>query len=151
MIIGPADRGDLSAIVAIERECFSDPWSRDGFRAMLDRPEVFFATLRDAAAGPVVGYVVAIFAGGEGEIANLAIAPASRRNGRGGRLVVAALQEAERRGAEALYLEVRESNAGARQLYDSHRFEVVGRRRRYYQRPVEDALVLRRPVGPRLT
>ena len=48
------------------------------------------------------------------------------------------------RGIEAVYLEVRDSNQRARQLYRSRGFEEVGRRRGYYRRPVEDAIVLRR-------
>jgi ribosomal-protein-alanine N-acetyltransferase len=50
-------------------------------------------------------------------------------------------------GARALYLEVRESNVAARALYQSRRFDIVGRRRGYYQRPAEDALVLRRSLA----
>ena len=47
-----------------------------------------------------------------------------------------------------VYLEVRESNRAARTLYDADGFEPVGRRRRYYRSPVEDALVLKREIGP---
>ena len=55
-----------------------------------------------------------------------------------------ALDEGRARGIEAVYLEVRDSNQRARRLYRSRGFEEVGRRRGYYRRPVEDAIVLRR-------
>jgi len=66
-----------------------------------------------------------------------------RRQGIGASLLDAALAEGRRRGAQNMYLEVRESNSAARRLYASRGFEELGRRRGYYKRPVEDAIVLR--------
>jgi len=167
VVIGPATLADVSEIETIEESVFSDPWSANSFRALPGDPRVLFACARSGvgdgdSAGPgpgaaatgagrgVLGYVVAIFAADEGEIGNLAVAPAAQGQGIGGRLLDAVLAEAERRGCVVLYLEVRESNAAARQLYASRGFKEAGRRRGYYQRPVEDALLLRRTVGPRL-
>ncbi|HEU4989962.1 MAG: ribosomal protein S18-alanine N-acetyltransferase [Gemmatimonadota bacterium] len=149
--IEPASAGDVAAVAAIEREVFTDPWAESAFAGLLGRPHVYFAVAHPASGTATSGYVVAIFAGGEGEIANLAVAPDARGRGLGARLVDAVFQEAGRRDTEALYLEVRESNAAARHLYGTRGFEEVGRRRGYYRRPVEDALILRRSVGPRLT
>jgi len=56
-------------------------------------------------------------------------------------------QKAAARGIAAVFLEVRDSNQRARELYASRGFEEVGRRRRYYRRPVEDAIVLRRTLS----
>jgi len=91
----------------------------------------------------VAGYVVAIDAADEGEILNLAVAPQSRRRGLGHALVRRVLEALTGRGARAIYLEVRESNAPARRLYAAHGLREVGRRTQYYRRPVEDAIVLR--------
>jgi ribosomal-protein-alanine N-acetyltransferase len=91
---------------------------------------------------------VALLYGEEGEIADLAVAPAARRLGVGGLLLDRVVAEAMESGVRALYLEVRESNSAARALYHSRGFDTVGRRRRYYQRPAEDALVLRRDMAP---
>ncbi len=151
MRIQPAVVEDVPRIAAIEQLVFSDPWPATAFAGLLDRDHLFFAVAREGAGGPVVGYVVAIFAGGEGEIANLAVAPDFQGRGIGSDLVEAVLREAGLLGVEGLYLEVRESNAAARRLYGDRGFEQVGRRRGYYRRPAEDALVLRRLVGPRLT
>jgi ribosomal-protein-alanine N-acetyltransferase len=91
----------------------------------------------------VAGYVVALDAADEGEILNLAVAPEGRRHGVGRRLVEAVLSRLSEKGVHHVFLEVRESNAPARSLYESHGFREVGRRRGYYRRPVEDAIVLR--------
>jgi ribosomal-protein-alanine N-acetyltransferase len=140
---------DVEAIVAIEQRSFSDPWSESSFRDLLDHPRIYFACARlggreEGSGDRVVGYVVAWFAAGEGEIANLAVSPAERRRGLGGVLLDAALAEGRRLGATETFLEVRSTNARARQLYESRGFVEVGRRRNYYRRPTEDAVILRR-------
>ena len=140
-----ASSADLDAVVAIERAAFSDPWSRGSFASLLSDPRVFFVVGVDPAGGggAVAGYAVAFFVVDEAELANLAAAPHVRRRGIGGLLLDAVIREAGRRGTRELFLEVRESNAAARALYASRGFAEVGRRRGYYRRPVEDALVLR--------
>jgi [ribosomal protein S18]-alanine N-acetyltransferase len=145
-VLGPALRAHIAEVAAIEEACFSDPWSEGSFRQALDNPGVFFRVATEGAGGPVAGYVVAWFAADEGEIANVAVAPSARGRGIGGLLLDAAIAAAAERGAQALYLDVRESNARARALYDSRGFVEVGRRRRYYRRPAEDAIVLRRGI-----
>jgi [ribosomal protein S18]-alanine N-acetyltransferase len=144
--IHPVLAGQLGEIVAIERASFNDPWSAASFEAVMTEPAAFFAVARDGAGADVAGYVVAWFAADEGEIANLAVRQPTRRRGVGAALLDAALEEGRRRGAAATYLEVRDSNAAARALYASRRFEEVGRRRDYYRKPVEDAIVLRRSM-----
>ena len=143
--IDAAREEDIDAIAVIEREAFSDPWSARSFREALEHPAVYFGCARSGADG-VQGYVVAWFIADEGEIANLAVASSGRGTGIGKALLDAALEEAGRRGAGAVYLEVRDSNERARRLYHSRAFEEVGRRRQYYRRPVEDAIVLRRTL-----
>ena len=146
--ISAATDADIPAIVAIEGRAFSDPWSARSFREALEHPAVFFACARAtdgrSSEGEVAGYVVAWFVADEGEIANLAVDPSGWGTGIGQALLDAALEEGMRRETAAVYLEVRDSNERARRLYHSREFEQVGRRREYYQRPVEDAIVLRR-------
>jgi len=144
--IGPARVHDLASVAAIERAAFSDPWSVRSFREALDSGSVYFACAR-SDAGSVLGYVVAWFVADQGEIANIAVAPDQRGQGVGRALLDAALEEAATRGIAAVFLEVRDSNQRARELYASRGFEEVGRRRRYYRRPVEDAIVLRRTLS----
>ena len=138
---------DIPTIAAIERRAFSDPWSERSFHDVLAHSRMYFACIREDGDGytapHVVGYVVAWFAGGQGEIANLAVDETARGRGLGAALLSAALDEARRQGTEEVFLEVRSSNMRARQLYESRGFVEVGRRRRYYRRPVEDAIILR--------
>jgi [ribosomal protein S18]-alanine N-acetyltransferase len=140
--IRPAVPDDLDAVVAIERQSFTDPpWSRASFTALVDSPRAFFSVA--CGAGTVVGYVVAWVVGDEAEVANLAVALEWRGRGVGAVLLDAALTEARQGGAHVAHLEVRDSNKAARALYGSRGFTPVGRRRRYYQSPVEDAVLLR--------
>src|SRR4051812_39266390 len=140
--IEPALHGDLNFIAALEKAAFSDPWSRASFESVIDEPAAYIAVAR-AATEVILGYVVAWFAADEGEIANLAVREPTRRQGVGASLLDAALGEGRRRRAKNMYLEVRDSNEAARRLYASRGFEELGRRRGYYKRPVEDAIVLR--------
>jgi [ribosomal protein S18]-alanine N-acetyltransferase len=141
-----ARRDDVDDIAAIERRAFSDPWSAGSFRALFGNPLVHFAVAEDTISGRVLGYVVSWYVVDEAEIANLAVADDVRRGGVGARLLDHALDIAKERRCRVVFLEVRESNAGARALYASRGFQVAGRRAKYYRKPVEDALVLRREL-----
>jgi ribosomal-protein-alanine N-acetyltransferase len=127
----------------MERAAFSDPWSAGQLRDCLAAGFEFLVAERD---GVVVGYVIAIRAADEAEILNLCVASTARRAGTGSALVRAIIGRLAALGARHVYLEVRSSNAAARRLYEREGFEPVGRRRRYYRRPVEDAIVLRSAI-----
>jgi len=143
--IESATADDVAEIVELERASFSDPWSANAFESALRESAVYFRVIR--AEGRLAGYVVAWFVADEGEIANLAVSPAMRRRGLAGALLDEVIHEAERRGVTSMYLEVRDSNDAARALYASRGFDEVGRRRKYYRKPVEDAIVLRRAAA----
>jgi ribosomal-protein-alanine N-acetyltransferase len=97
----------------------------------------------DGDDAKIAGYIVALEAADSGEILNLAVAPGGRRHGLGRALVKQVVETLRGRGVQEIYLEVRESNAPARALYAGHGFKEVGRRKQYYRRPLEDAIVLR--------
>jgi [ribosomal protein S18]-alanine N-acetyltransferase len=137
-------REDVDDVAEIERRAFSDPWSAGSFRALLGNPLVHFVVAEDAVTGRLLGYVVAWFVVDEAEIANLAVSDEARRSGVGARLLDNAVAAAQQRHCHVVFLEVRESNVAARALYASRGFEVAGRRVKYYRKPAEDALVLRR-------
>ena len=122
---------------------FSDPWSANDFAECVRSAVPFLVAEED---GAVVGYVVAHAAADEGEILNLGVAPSHRRRGVGRALVERVLALLVQQGVRVVYLEVRESNAVARRLYQSLGFGEVARRARYYRRPVEDAVVLRAAI-----
>jgi len=146
VLVRAAAAADLDAIVAIERASFADPWTRRAFAEVLSGGRVRF-DVACAAGGPVVGYVIAWFVADEGEIANLAVAPAHRRAGIAALLLAGVIAAARASGVVTLHLEVRESNASARALYAAFGFREAGRRRAYYRTPTEDALLLRLAVG----
>jgi [ribosomal protein S18]-alanine N-acetyltransferase len=139
--VAPATRDDLDAVVGLEVVAFADPWTRMAFEAALKERHARFRVARTAEG--VIGYVIAWFVLDEGEIANLAVAPTARRRGVARALLQHIIGEAGGSGLVRLFLEVRESNATARALYNSLGFAPVARRPRYYRKPVEDAIVLR--------
>jgi ribosomal-protein-alanine N-acetyltransferase len=147
-VIRPGRAADLASVVELERACYSDPWPATAFAALPDNPRVYFAVADSPVVKSIAGYVVAWYVLDEGELANLAVATAARRQGIGKALLDAAIGESLDRGVADLYLEVRESNQSARRLYASRGFEEVSRRKGYYRSPVEDALILRRTLKP---
>lgn len=143
--VRPAEERDLARIHAIERASFADPWALEGFRDTLERGRARV----EVAVGPedeVLGYAVAWFVSDESEIANLAVAPEARRRRIGLLLLDRILQAAASLGARTVFLEVRQSNVAAQRLYAARGFEVSGRRRGYYRKPAEDALIMRRAL-----
>ena len=140
----PATTEDLAEVSALERRCYADPWPGAAFAALPDNPNVFFAVARSGVDRLLAGYVVGWHVLNEAELANLAVEPSARRRGIGRLLLDAMLKDADQRNIDRVFLEVRESNAAARELYATHGFEEVGRRKKYYRSPDEDALILRR-------
>jgi ribosomal-protein-alanine N-acetyltransferase len=135
---------DLEQVVAIEVESYSVPWSEITFRGLLRRRDADMIVV--CSDGAVVGYAAFWCVIDQGELGNVAVTRAWRGKGLGARLVAEVLRRAAERGVREVFLEVRPTNTVARRLYEQLGFAPVGRRRNYYQDPVEDALVLRRPV-----
>lgn len=133
-----ADSKDIPAIVATERVSFSDPWPASTFASLLGRYAAVVQCDSEIAA-----YVFGRRTAEQGEILNLAVGPAHRQRGLATRLVGWALDSFGEVGVGAVFLEVRESNLAARRLYRSLGFREVGRRRGYYSRPREDAVVMK--------
>ena len=95
----------------------------------------------------LAGFACLMWYGDEGEILNIAVRTSARRNGIGQRLMDAMLTEGAADGVRDFYLEVRESNAAARHLYEKNGFEALGIRKRYYTNPVENAVVMRKTIA----
>lgn len=146
LVLRHAALADVERVAELELSCFtSDPWPRQSFESFIDRAGVTFIVAEDPGREEgIVGYAVLIQVAEEAELLNLAVAGDSRRGGIGSSLLRSLLEVAARDGVTTVYLEVRESNAAARGLYAAHGFVEVGRRRRYYQRPGEDALILQK-------
>jgi [ribosomal protein S18]-alanine N-acetyltransferase len=132
---------DLSRMLEIEQSSFSTPWRRSTFEGLLRRGDADLIGV--TVEGRLVGYAITWTIMDQAELGNVAVTPDARRRGLGRVLIEAALARVRRRGARECFLEVRESNQVARRLYEALGFAVIGRRRRYYSSPVEDALVMR--------
>jgi ribosomal-protein-alanine acetyltransferase len=143
-LLRPATEADLNEVVRIERACFADPWSEESFRRLLAGDPAIFQVLVLPPENRIAGYVIAFAIGDDAELLNVAVEPQSRGKGFAGQMLDAVLIELGGRGVRAAFLEVRESNSAARGLYGSRGFREIGRRKNYYRRPVEDALVMRR-------
>ena len=143
MQVRDATAADLPALLALERDApTAAHWSEAEYHRLFAAPSGRLALIvRDES---VRGFIVAREVGLEWEIENIVVASAFRRCGLGARLVQELLEMACNRGAQALYLEVRESNAAARALYSKLGFAEIGRRKVYYQNPEEDALLYKK-------
>lgn len=142
---------DAAALERIHREDFSRPWSAAEFEGLLSQSNVFgFLAVPDGRPrGAAVGFVLARLAADEAEILTVAVARSDRRRGLGRRLMEAVLRELHTHRAEALFLEVDETNAGAIALYRGLGFRQVGRRDGYYAQHAgvrTGALVMRRDL-----
>ena len=140
-VVRPMRPADLADVMPIERRSFTASWEESTFRGLMRRPSA--ALLVAEVEGEVAGYSVMWFAADEGELGNIAVLPELRGQGLGLHLLRESISIASGRGVSSLYLEVRETNTGARALYEAVGFTVVGVRKEYYKEPVEDAIVMR--------
>ena len=140
--IVPMDRSHIPQIAALERECFSDPWSERLLEDALFDPQACFIAAEDEE-GHVLGYAGLHAVLDEGYIDDIAVAPDARRHG-----VASALLDVFCRFGAAnlafLTLEVRKSNAPAIALYEKFGFRQAGLRPGYYRHPREDAVIMTR-------
>lgn len=130
----------IPQVAAIEAEVFSEPWTAKGFADALELSHTLFYAA--CVEGRAAGYCGLYLAADEGEVTNVAVSPPFRQNGIAQALVHRMLAEAYERGARRIFLEVRGSNEPAIALYRKLGFCVNGCRKNFYQRPVEDALVM---------
>ena len=96
----------------------------------------------ESERGEIAGFIVARRIANDLEILNFAVRPTARRQGIGAALLGEALRWGSAFSAGQAFLEVRASNLATLRFYEQHKFQVTGRRPRYYTAPIEDALVL---------
>lgn len=133
----------LDQVAALEKICFpEDPWSRRLFAEVLegDHSAALLALGED---GTLLGYLVFTVVLDEGNIDNIAVLPQARQQGIAMELMKTLHYFAKQWGVAFITLEVRASNTGAIALYRKLRYDEVGRRRSYYLKPKEDALIMR--------
>jgi [ribosomal protein S18]-alanine N-acetyltransferase len=137
----PMKRRHVRSVTRIEQQVYPRPWSSSLFLSELalraNRSYIVAKVGRD-----VVGYGGLMLTGEEGHITTLAVDPRWQRHQIGTRLLLALVREAADRGVNALTLEVRLTNEGARELYRRFGFVPVGVRKNYYTEIQEDALIM---------
>jgi ribosomal-protein-alanine N-acetyltransferase len=133
---------DIDAVVELELESFTNPWSRDTIVWELQNSDVTRLYLLRDDAGAVVAFCLCWVIFEELHINTLAVKPAVRRSGLATMLLRAVMAEAAAAGAARATLEVRASNSAALGLYTRLGFHVAAQRPGYYSQPEEDALIL---------
>lgn len=139
------DARDAPAVAALERLCFTLPWTEEQFRQAFGHAA--FAASGIYEGSELIAYLSVYHTPDELEILNIAVRVDRRRHGHGARLLLRALQEAEKNGIQRAVLEVRPSNAPAIGLYEKLGFARAGRRRAYYPDTGEDALIYTRSAS----
>ncbi len=133
-------REDVEAILRIEQESFSLPWSAAAFENELSNPDThYYVWLEENEPIGYAGFWKVLT---DGNITNIAFAKKYRGQGRGQELVAFLKERARELGIAAMTLEVRQSNAAAIAVYQKNGFRTEGIRRDYYSKPMEDALIM---------
>lgn len=165
--IRPSVQADVKEFLRIEKENFSDPWSRAVFLATLINPryinltailknDVANVATADVGSGTyptdeiardeiavdeIVGFLCLAVIADEGHIDNVSVSKTCRRQGIGERMLSEAMRLGAEKGVTSFTLEVRTGNASARALYEKSGFVCEGIRKKYYDHPAEDAAI----------
>ena len=140
-MIRPMTECDLENVLLIEKACFSDPWTFQGFKDSLNEASAHLIVIENEETD-IVGYACLYQVVDEGEIVNVAIDPKYRQKGYGAKLVGALMELGKNLGAQCFFLEVRKSNDAGRALYSSLGFFECGIRKGFYDNPKEDAVLM---------
>ncbi len=142
-LLRPMTIAALEGVLELEDAVYPFPWTRGNFVDSLVAG--YTAWTLNHVDGDLIGYSVAMYGVDEMHLLNITIAPALRRRGHARRLLAELVQLCRLHQASRLWLEVRESNAQARDVYRQLGFAPVGRRNGYYPAPEgrrEDAVVM---------
>ena len=130
----------VAQVAALERLCFSDPWSENSVASELENELSLWLVAEEGET--VLGYVGSQTVLDETDMMNVAVHPDHRRRGVAAALITELVSRLKMRGSRCLKLEVRASNAPAIALYETLGFTQLGLRKNYYRNPKEDALIL---------
>ena len=132
----------VAQVAALEKVCFSMPWSENSIRSELTNPLSLWLVAEED--GVLLGYIGSQSVMDEADVMNVAVDPNRRREGIALKLVEALVAALNEKNVRALLLEVRTSNEPAKALYERQGFVQVGKRPNYYRNPKEDALILKK-------
>ena len=140
MKIIPMNESHVAQVAALEKQCFSDPWSENSVASELENPLSLWLIAEED--GAVCGYVGSQTVLDETDMMNIAVRPDCRRKGIAAALITELVSRLKAQGSRILRLEVRESNFSAIALYEALGFTQLGLRKNYYRNPKENALIL---------
>ncbi|NQX11974.1 ribosomal protein S18-alanine N-acetyltransferase [Microbacteriaceae bacterium VKM Ac-2855] len=139
--------GDLAQLMRIEHDVYpSDAWSKETMAAELRAPHGYYVVAHPVGEPSIIdGYagLLAPRGAGQADVQTMTVAAHARRRGLGRTLLTTVLNEARRRGAEEVFLEVRADNPNAQALYESAGFVTIGVRRGYYQPDDVDGITMK--------
>ena len=135
---------DIPAVVALEQEVFPDPWSRQTWQRERQNPLATWlaAEIENGAGVALIGYAGIWLVAGEAQVMRVTVRERFRGQGLGLQLTRTLLAKAVALGAEAVTLEVRESNRTARAVYEKCGFTSAGIRPGYYEDTHEGAVIM---------
>jgi len=142
MMIEKMNLSHVADIAALEKICFSDPWSENSVASELQNKLALWLVAVENET--VAGYIGSQTVMGETDMMNVAVHPDFRRRGVAEALILTLVEELKKQESHCLTLEVRASNVPAIALYEKLDFSQIGRRKNYYRNPREDALILRK-------
>lgn len=164
MLIRGMTTEDIPQVAKIETECFSVPWSEKSFADSLKREDTIFLVCEEEknkeihdihgenseklqnepniSDKKIIGYIGMYLSFEEGEITNVAVTSSARKKGVGNALINAIKEFAKQQNIQRIILEVRASNTPAITLYEKNGFVFVGKRKNFYEKPVEDANIM---------
>ena len=142
MNIRSARPEDVGAMAALATQApTAAHWAESSYSGLLDDKAAARISLVAEYAGAIQGVLIARIIGDECELENIVVAEGSQRHGVGSALMGALINAVRDRKAKSIFIEVRESNAAARALYETRGFSISGRRQLYYREPAEDAVL----------
>lgn len=142
MKIEIANIDEIDDILQIEHSSFTDPWSKSSFEEAINSDNITVYSVTDDN-GNMVGFSCLLMIDYEAEILNIAVNRNSRKQGIGTLLATHMINICRSNGVEDIFLEVRESNVSARALYVKLGFAEIGKRKKYYSNPTEDAILMK--------
>ena len=131
---------DAKQVGALAAEVFTMPWSEHAFEELAEDKESIFLVAEENNS--IIGGCGLTHILDEGDIHNVMVSPVCQGKGVGSLLMERLLQEGEAEGIQEFTLEVRVSNAAAIRVYEKMGFVSEGVRPRFYEQPVEDALIM---------
>ena len=145
LLLREMSEGDSDQIEQLEQKIFNDAWTKAGIDETFRQSHAFIVVAEEEKK--IQGYCIVYYVMDEAEIARIAVAPGCRKKGLGSRILEKTEEICTSKGVTRLLLDVRASNETAISFYRHHGFQKDGIRKKFYEKPEEDALLMSRIFG----